>query len=210
MTAVEGLPLKLVKNLPFLCWKHVFLVQTNTTKKKHLEVERAQFFEPELSSSFECWARTTPNLPKYPSSLLQAELFTNKNFKILARAYFELFWNLGLLCLEPGAWAYLLQAKNLAQAFEPEPRLVPLLVHLLLSLRIPWLNIHRKPSSAKLLLTPNTLRPGSWCGCGASRTLDLRRSSRGSSTSCLEKRESKFRAGTGTQPGSKAWRKSSQ
>ena len=43
--------------------------------------------------------------------------------KIQARAYFELFLNLGLPSLKPGA--SLLEAKNLARALEPKPRLIP-------------------------------------------------------------------------------------
>ena len=50
------------------------------------------------------------------------ENFTNKNAKIQLRAYFESFGKLGSLSLESGA--YLLRAKILARALEPEPRLL--------------------------------------------------------------------------------------
>ena len=53
----------------------------------------------------------------------ETELFTNINAKIQARAYFKPFLKLGWLSLQREA--YLLRAKNLARAFEPEPRLVP-------------------------------------------------------------------------------------
>ena len=75
------------------------------------------FFKPELSSSFEYRARMS--LPKFSSSLLWAKAFLL--IKLLSSS-----WKLGLSNLKPGA--YLLQAKNWARAFEPEPRLVPPLV----------------------------------------------------------------------------------
>ena len=52
----------------------------------------------------------------------------NKNAKIQVLAYFEPFGKLGSLSLESGA--YLQQAKNLARAFEPDPRLGPPLVQM--------------------------------------------------------------------------------
>ena len=108
-------------------------------------------FNPFSSLSFLfCRGRMRPNffstrakLELWVSSLTQGckilyrayiefKLFTIKIYNIWAQAYFKLFWKLGSSSFEPGA--YLLWSKKVARAFKPEPRLIPPLMFMRVSL----------------------------------------------------------------------------
>ena len=87
------------------------------------------FFEPKpkpkLNLSFERRAWMNPSLSGWPSSHISAKEFHHKILNLQTRDYFELFSKY----VKPlHRWAYLLQARNLAKAFGPEPRLVPPLI----------------------------------------------------------------------------------